>query len=99
MNRCIPNRDMEITSVIKKKSGIEAVDLAGEKVITDFNAGNYYMLTGVGGVIWNMLEKEITPEQIIKNLLAEYDVDEETCKADVMEYLNEVEKLGYIEVA
>lgn len=75
----------------------EVTDLCGEKVMVDFKSGKYFMLKGVGNDIWNMLEHEITVQQIIIQLMEEYEVDRETCKTSTIEFLEKLEKLGFVE--
>ena len=62
------NRDEKL----KLKRKLNVTDLAGEKVMIDFETGKYFLIKGVGNDIWDMLQEEITPAQIIENLLAEY---------------------------
>lgn len=50
-----------------------------------------------GAFIWKQLETDVTPEQILKNMLAEYDVSEEQAKADIdafIQTLKEAELLA-----
>lgn len=56
------------------------------KTVLEFNG----MLTvnEVGVEIWNMLQEEVTFEEIVQGILQEYDADAETVKADVREFLD-----------
>ena len=87
---------MELTKPIKFKKKIEVTDLNGEKAMIDFNTGNYYLIKGVGNVIWEMLYEETTPEEIIEKLLKEYDVSPEECKQQVIGFLEKLEKADFI---
>lgn len=86
------NKDEKITL----KKNLDVTDLAGEKVMIDFESGKYFMIKGVGNDIWDLLSKQMTPGEIIENLLAEYDVTEEICEKEVMEFLDKLEKLDFI---
>ncbi len=33
-------------------------------IIVDFNTGHYFTMTGVGGVVWEMLAEGVTPSQL-----------------------------------
>ncbi len=90
---------MERTATIKVLKKLNVTDLSGEKVMVDFEQGKYFMIKGVGNDIWDMLEDGITVEQIIKNLLAEYEVAEEVCEQEVLKFLNSLEDIGIIGVA
>ena len=88
---------MEKNSEIIIKKQLKANELAGEKVMIDFETGKYFLIKGVGNDIWDMLQQEITPANIIENLLKEYDVSEEECETSVMEFLEKLQKLGFID--
>lgn len=90
---------MERTATIKVLKKLNVTDLSGEKVMVDFEQGKYFMIKGVGNDIWDMLADGITVEQIIKNLLAEYEVTEEVCEIEVLKFLNSLEDIGIIGVA
>lgn len=68
-------------------------DLAGEKVMVDFESGKYYMLKGVANDIWDLLVEGVTDDDIVKALLQEYDVTEEVCRAEVKRFLEQM--VGY----
>lgn len=80
--------------VLKKK--LNVTDLAGEKVMVDFDAGKYFLIKGTGNDIWDLLQEEITPVQIVEALRKEYDVSQEECEKAVMDFLRRMQKLGFI---
>lgn len=81
--------------VLKKK--LNVTDLAGEKVMVDFEAGKYFLIKGTGNDIWDMLQEETTPAKIIDALRKEYEVSVEECENAVMEFLERMQKLGFID--
>lgn len=80
--------------VLKKK--LNVTDLAGEKVMIDFETGKYFLIKGTGNDIWDMLQEETTPAQIIEKLLSEYNVTPEECEKSVFDFLDRLEKLDFI---
>ena len=88
---------MDKNSTIIMKKQLNVSDLAGEKVMIDFETGKYFLIKGVGNDIWDMLQQETTPAKIIDSLLKEYDVSEEECESSVMEFLEKLQKLGFID--
>ena len=56
---------MEKNAIIKLKKQLNVTDLAGEKVMIDFESGKYFLIKGAGNDIWDMLQEEITPTQIV----------------------------------
>jgi hypothetical protein len=86
--------DKNTKIVLKKK--LNVTDLAGEKVMVDFDNGKYFLIKGVGNDIWEMIQNEITPGEIIEKLLSEYDVSREECEKSVMEFLDKMEGYNFI---
>ena len=87
---------MDKSTVITLKKKLNVTDLAGEKVMIDFESGKYFMIKGTGNDIWDMIQSEITVGDIIANLLKEYDVSEEECEKSVFAFLEHMEKLSFI---
>lgn len=87
---------MEKNTTIKIKKNLNVTDLSGEKVMVDFETGKYFMIKGVGNDIWDMLQEEITPAEIIEKLLGEYDVSKDECERSVMEFLGRLEELAFL---
>ena len=96
-NDCILLEDMmdKNTKIVLKKK-LNVTDLAGEKVMVDFDNGKYFLIKGVGNDIWEMIQSEITPNEIIEKLLSEYDVSREECEKSVMEFLDKMEGYNFI---
>lgn len=89
---------MKRDQAIELKKTLNVTDLAGEKVMVDFEQGKYFMIKGTGNDIWDMLQenKNITLGQIIDKLLAEYEVSPEECETSVMDFLGKMQELGFI---
>lgn len=56
------------------------------KTVLEFNG--LATINEVGVFLWNLLQNEITEEELVQNLLKEYEVDEETARADVSEFID-----------
>lgn len=63
-----------------------------ETIMMNMHDGNYYGLNEVAGRIWEILENPHTYKDLIKILLSEFDVTEETCSKDVSGFLNKLEE-------
>ena len=87
---------MEKNKRIALKKQIEVTELAGEKVMIDFESGKYFLVKGVGNDIWDYLQKETTAADIINHLLEDYDVSPEVCEAQVMQFLGKMEEYDFI---
>ena len=65
------------------------------KAAVNFNA--VISLNDMGQTVWNMLESETTAEELLRKILAEYDVSEETAKADIDRFIAKLRENGCIE--
>jgi len=82
------------TVKITKKPDV--TDLAGEKVMIDFESGKYFMLTGSANDIWDLLVDGVESESIVAAMMEIYDVDIDECRSGVLKFLNELEKIGFV---
>lgn len=90
---------MEKKTVVKLIKDINVTELAGEKVMIDFETGKYFMIKGVGNDIWDMIQEEISVGEITSKLLSEYEVAEDVCYAAVCDFLGNLKELNFISVA
>jgi len=74
--------------VINQVTGVVEAEIDGERVILVPNTLTYFGLNAVGARVWDMIgSKGRTNESLMIDLLAEFDVDEITCRQDVNEFL------------
>lgn len=73
-------------------------DLNSEAVILSMKNGKYYGLNPVGVSIWKAIEVSATVGEIQTQLMLEYDVDEETCRQQIIVFLQKMIDEGLIEV-
>jgi len=78
-------RDLSRSSKIVVSKNVVSCDLSGETAMLDMKEGIYYGLNEMGTIIWELIQKPITIQEIVDNILEEYEVDEETCYEDVVE--------------
>lgn len=97
---------MDRMAKIRMKQRRNVTDLAGEKVMVDFEQGKYFCIKGVGNDIWDMLEGQesedgrpgsMTVDTILHKLMEEYEVTEEVCEKEVLEFLTKLEHAGILE--
>ena len=62
----------------------------------DFNG--VLTLNASGLLLWRLLEAGKGPEDMVEALLSAYDVDRETARADVEEFLNKLIQAGCVDV-
>jgi len=84
---------------MKIKDGFLLREIAGTQIVVPIaerviEFKGMMTLNDHGLFVWNMLQNECTFEDILKSILEEYDVDVETAKADLEEFLAHVRKNG-----
>jgi len=60
--------------------------------------GEYYSLDSIGSLIWNFFDEPRTFQNLICNLLNNYDVNEKTCVSDTQTLLEELLDKGLLEI-
>ena len=76
-------------------------EIAGERFLvpvgkTVYDFHGLFILTEVGGFIWDLLPEAEDSEQIVAAVLDSYDVDEVTARADVTAFLEKLTELDII---
>ena len=71
-------------------------DIAGEVFLVPLGKSMYdsnglFILTELGAFIWDLLPEAAGEEDIVKAVLAEYEVDEATARADIREFLKKLQ--------
>lgn len=89
---------ISLETVINKNLEIDDTDLDGEKVMMNLDKGEYFMMNEVGSRIWEIISEPINVKEIISTLRNEYEVDEETCKDTVIEFLGRLDNADLISI-
>lgn len=84
-------------SITATKDQVSA-DLKGEAVILHLKSGVYYGLNELGVRIWALLQHPQTVVSIRDALLAEYEIDTETCEQDLLAILQDLKAAELIDV-
>ncbi|WNQ12680.1 lasso peptide biosynthesis PqqD family chaperone [Paenibacillus aurantius] len=62
-------------------------DMGEEKVMLSIQNGKYYNLGEIGGRIWELLEQPRTMEEVVAELVSEYEVDAALCREQTQSFL------------
>lgn len=90
---------INLNTIINKNLEIDDTDLDGEKVMMNLDKGEYFMMNEVGSRIWEIISEPINVRRIIDTLRSEYEVDEETCKDTVVEFLGRLNNAELISIS
>ena len=88
---------------MKIKKQLIKREIAGDVILvpvgqTVLDNNGLFVLNEVGADIWDMLCEGRTEEQIVAALADMYDADVETIRADTLELLQNLERMGIIEL-
>ena len=83
---------------ISHAAGLVASDLDEKKVMLNIESGKYFGLDSVGSRIWDLIEKPHTVHELVLKLQEEYDVEENTCRQDVLDFINKLHDQGLIDI-
>ena len=76
-------------------------EIAGEYIIipigsTVLEFNGMITVNEVGVTLWNMLQEEVTMDELVQGVLAEYEVEEAVAKKDIQEFVDVLTKNGIL---
>lgn len=80
--------------VLREIAGDYVIIPTGKTVLT-FNG--LITVNEVGADLWKMLQSEVTFEELLQGILRDYDVDEETAREDIQEFLDTLVQGGILD--
>lgn len=89
-------QSMGKTRVVRRNDELIVAPVDGELVMLSVEKGQYFGIGGVGTRIWELLESPKNETSIIQAIVAEFDVDEDTCRRDVIEFLDRLLEMDLI---
>ncbi|MCI6044729.1 PqqD family protein [bacterium] len=77
-------------------------EIAGDYVIipigrTVLSFNGLITVNEIGAFLWNLLQEDVTKEDLVAKVLDEYEVDEETAREDIQEFLDTLVSGGILE--
>ena len=73
-------------------------EIKGEGVILSLKNGKYYGINSVGSSIWQAIQNPATLPEIETLVTREYDVDQKTCRQEVLKFLERMVNEELVEV-
>jgi hypothetical protein len=89
---------MEITleTRLTRAEGILATELDDEVVLMSIERGAYYGVDKTARRIWDLLEVPQTVAELCTRLQEEFEVDDETCRRDVLAFVGLLHAEGLV---
>ena len=83
---------------VPQRTELLSTDTDAATFFMNLESGQYLMLQATGRRIWNLIDGTAQVSDIIETLISEYEIDPETCQADTVEFLNDLQTHGAIDV-
>jgi hypothetical protein len=80
---------IQLDTVVARNEALLSADVGAEVVMLHVEKNAYYDTDAIGSDIWRRIETPISVNDLCVGLTGAYDVDVETCRRDVFEFLNE----------
>ncbi len=84
-------------AIVRRNPAMIFTELDDTVVMMDADEGCYHELDPVGARIWALLETGRSAGDLSEALLREYDVDPESCRRDMLAFLERALEFGIIE--
>ncbi len=83
-------------ALVRRRGGLIEAEVDGELIGLEVEQGVCYGFNGTATRIWELIEEPKKVSEIRDALLAEYDVDAETCERELRAVLAELEGDGLV---
>lgn len=88
---------IDLSTPVKRSSAQVSTALDEEVVILNLENSLYFGLEGVAACIWNVIKEPTIAAEICREVTERFDVGEEQCRTEVLEFLEELASAGLIE--
>ena len=87
-----------LDTIVAQSETLVSANIDEEVVMLHIENNAYYNADPIGTDIWHRLAQATTVQALCTALVQAYEVDVETCQADVLAFLNEAYKEGIIHI-
>ena len=88
---------IELATIVKQSKHQVSCNLNDEIAILNLESTLYFGLDRVGAFIWETLREPRSVNEICKDVIDRYDVDEARCRSDVIQFLAKLDNAGLID--
>ncbi|HEX7055607.1 MAG TPA: lasso peptide biosynthesis PqqD family chaperone [Bacilli bacterium] len=92
------NQSINPDDLVVQAKDLLVSNMDGEKVMMSIQSGKYYNLGRTGGAIWDMMESPVAVRKLLDNLTETYDIDAETCKEQLLDFLRNLLREHLIQI-
>ncbi|UXH42747.1 lasso peptide biosynthesis PqqD family chaperone [Rossellomorea vietnamensis] len=94
----IKHKKLTPTNHIQQRKGNIVSNMNGEMVMLSIHNGKYYNFGEIGGQIWRSINGTISIDSLVGTLMETYEIEEETCREQVLLFLEDLLTEQLIEV-
>ncbi len=87
-----------LSTIVERRNDLPTVDLDGEVGLMNVENGEYYGMDPIGSRIWELVEKPKAVSEIVSLLIEEYDVEENVCQEQVLDFINSLVKKDLVNI-
>lgn len=83
-------------TVVKRNPEMITNEVDGELVMMSIENGEYYGLDEIGSRIWELIETPLSLKELVTKLIEEFEVTEEECMADTLDFISELNERNLV---
>jgi len=89
---------LDPSTVVKKSAGQVSCLLNEEVAILNLDRALYFGLTGVAAYIWDSLQEPRSVAEVCDDVMTQFDVASDVCRADVSRFVLSMRDAGLVEI-
>jgi hypothetical protein len=89
---------IQLATMVKQSTEQVSCNLDGEIAMLNLKSTLYFGLDEVGACIWEALDEPRKVGELCNRVLERFDVGEEQCQADVIEFISKLNEAGLVEL-
>jgi Coenzyme PQQ synthesis protein D (PqqD) len=90
--------ELSLETVVVRRAEPLTASVDGELVMLDPQRSHYFAIDSIGSRVWELLERPVAVEELCTTLEGEFDVAPETCRTDVLAFLEELRQAELLDV-
>ena len=84
--------------MVKQSTKQVSCNLNGEIAILNLTSALYFGLDEIGACIWEAMAEPRKVSELCERVLERFNVEEEQCQADVVEFVGKLDEAGLLEI-
>lgn len=92
-------KKISVDSIVKRlDSNLIISEVDNEIIMMDLENGSYISLNYTGKAIWERIKDPIRVKDLIENLMNNFNIDEEACTFDTINFLTKISKQKALDI-